>query len=55
MDNEPVDGRPNLSDLELIWRCLNCGEHLRIEGDILPSQCPSCGAPKTEFERVRED
>jgi len=55
MDDRACDGRPNLSDLELIWRCLNCGEHMVVEGETLPEVCPSCDAPKTEFERVRED
>jgi len=55
MDDHALNGRPNQSDLELIWRCLNCGEHMVITGEILPNVCPFCGVPKTEFERVRED
>lgn len=55
MDDQPLDARPNLSDLELIWRCLRCGEHFQVDGEVLPVACPSCGAPKTEFEHVRED
>jgi rubrerythrin len=55
MDDQAFDGRPNQSDLELIWRCLICGEHMVITSELLPDVCPSCGALKTEFERVRED
>lgn len=51
----PIDARPVMSDLEILWRCLQCGEQWHDRGEPLPDRCPGCGAPKTEFERVRED
>ena len=51
----PVDGRPVTSDLELVWRCLRCGEQWPNDGGLLPDTCPGCRAPKTDFELIRED
>lgn len=50
-----VDGRPVTSDLELVWRCLRCGEQWLNHGGPLPDLCPNCQAPKTDFELIRED
>ena len=46
---------PPLPHVRLVWRCLECGFVGAIRGDELPGSCPDCGAPKTEFEYVRED
>ncbi len=51
----PNDSRPTLSDVELMWRCLGCGELWPNRGEPLPDTCRSCGAPKTEFELLLED
>lgn len=51
----PIDMRPTMSELAIMWRCLKCGEMWHDRGDPLPEQCPNCGAPKTEFELVQED
>jgi rubrerythrin len=37
-----------------MWRCWDCGEMGRLEGD-LPSSCPSCGAEKEELYYWAED
>jgi rubrerythrin len=50
-----IDGRPTMSDLEIVWRCLNCGHMWPDDGKPLPDACPNCGAAKTEFELIRED
>jgi rubrerythrin len=44
-----------MSELEIMWRCLKCGEMWPDKGEPLPEKCPHCGAPKTEFELVQED
>jgi rubrerythrin len=49
------DARPILSDVELLWRCLSCGELWPNKAEPLPDICRNCGAPKTEFELLRED
>jgi rubrerythrin len=49
------DSRPTMSDVELMWRCLSCGELWPNDGKPLPDTCPSCGEPKTEFELLTED
>lgn len=38
----------------VMWRCWNCGEMGRIEGD-LPPACPSCDAPREELYYWAED
>jgi rubrerythrin len=38
----------------VMWRCWECGEMGRIEGD-LPDECPSCGASKEELYYWAED
>lgn len=50
-----VDGRPTTSDLELVWRCLQCGDLWPDRGEPLPDTCRNCAAPKTEFELIQED
>jgi rubrerythrin len=49
------DARPAISHVELMWRCLVCGELWPNIGDPLPDTCRNCGAPKTEFELLQED
>ena len=44
-----------MSVMELVWRCLRCGELWPDRGEPLPDACPNCGAPKTEFELLQED
>jgi len=38
----------------VMWRCWECGEMGRIEGD-LPAACPSCGAAREELYYWAED
>jgi hypothetical protein len=38
----------------VMWRCWECGEMGRIEGD-LPDACPDCGAPREELYYWAED
>jgi len=38
----------------VMWRCWDCGEMGKLEGD-LPASCPSCGAPKEELYYWAED
>ena len=38
----------------VMWRCWECGEMGRIEGE-LPPECPNCGAPKEELYYWAED
>jgi rubrerythrin len=38
-----------------MWRCWECGEMGRIEGEDLPSACPDCGAPREELYYWAED
>ena len=40
--------------LELVWRCLRCGE-LWLRRDAPPEACPNCGAPPEELVLVTED
>jgi len=54
-DGSPVDEPPGTSNLELVWRCLRCGELWPNRGEVLPDACRNCGAPKTEFELLQED
>lgn len=44
-----------MGEMEIMWRCLVCGEMWPDLGQPLPDQCPNCGAPKTEFALVAED
>ncbi len=37
----------------IMWRCWECGEMGQIEN--IPSECPSCGAPKEEIYYWQED
>jgi rubrerythrin len=43
-----------LIDMELVWKCLKCGQLLPRDQEP-PERCPQCGAPETEFEAVIED
>jgi hypothetical protein len=38
----------------VMWRCWDCGEMGKLEGD-LPASCPSCAAPKEELYYWAED
>jgi hypothetical protein len=38
----------------VMWRCWECGEMGRIEGD-LPESCPACGAAREELYYWAED
>jgi hypothetical protein len=38
----------------VMWRCWECGEMGRIEGD-LPASCPACGAAREELYYWAED
>jgi hypothetical protein len=40
--------------MTIVWRCMKCNHHFKA-GDELPESCPSCGAPRTEFQLVEED
>jgi len=40
--------------LELVWRCLLCGEQWLRQDQPLKA-CPNCGAPPEEFVLVSED
>jgi CBS-domain-containing membrane protein len=40
--------------MHLIWKCLDCGE-LVTRNEGIPSGCPHCGAPSTEFALHTED
>jgi len=51
---EPPDPTHRTAALELVWRCLRCGE-LWLRQDQPPKACPSCGAPPEEFVLVTED
>ena len=35
-------------EAELMWRCMECGEMGRIDGD-LPDECPGCDAPREDL------
>jgi len=39
---------------EILWKCLVCGE-LKPRYQWIPGDCPSCGAPKSQFVLVDED
>ncbi len=41
-------------DMELVWKCLQCG-YLTSRERPAPSSCPRCGAPETDFEAIVED
>jgi len=41
--------------MELVWRCLNCGEQWPDRGQPLPETCPGCGGPKLDFQLLSED
>jgi hypothetical protein len=49
-----ADARDVFGKAYVMWRCWDCGEMGRIEGD-LPAACPSCGAPKEELYYWAED
>ena len=51
---EPLEPTHRTAALELVWRCLRCGE-LWLREDALPAACPNCGAPREEFVLVSED
>lgn len=41
-------------EVELVWRCTNCGEPGEID-DGLPAECPNCGEPKEALMYWTED
>ena len=51
---EPPEPAHRTAALELVWRCLRCGE-LWLREDAPRDACPSCGAPPEEFVLVSED
>jgi rubrerythrin len=51
---EPLEPTHRTAALELVWRCLRCGE-LWLRQDVPPEACPNCGAPPEEFVLVTED
>jgi len=51
---EGVDATHRIAALEIMWRCLRCGE-LWYRQAPMPEACPSCGAPREEFVLVAED
>ena len=51
---EPPEPTHRTAALELVWRCLRCGE-LWLRQDAAPEACPNCGAPPEEFVLVTED
>ena len=51
---EPPEPTHRTAALELVWRCLHCGE-LWLREDAPPEACPNCGAPPEEFVLVSED
>ena len=52
--DEPPEPTHRTAALELVWRCLRCGE-LWLRQDPPPEACPNCGAPPEEFVLVTED
>jgi rubrerythrin len=51
---EPPEPTHRTAALELVWRCLRCGE-LWSRQEAPPEACPSCGAPPEELVLVSED
>jgi rubrerythrin len=51
---EPPEPTHRTAALELVWRCLRCGE-LWLRQEAPPEACPNCGAPPEEFVLVSED
>jgi len=52
--SEPPEPTHRTAALELVWRCLRCGE-LWLRQDAPLEACPACGAPPEEFVLVSED
>ncbi len=52
IDHERTEG--TLGEAELMWRCWECGEMGKLEGE-LPAGCPSCGAAREELYYWTED
>jgi len=44
----------NIDQTEILWKCLVCGQ-LEPRNEWVLGQCPSCGAPKSQFVLVDED
>jgi hypothetical protein len=42
-----------VGEINLMWRCWQCGETDEIEG--MPDSCPSCGAPAEDLYYWTED
>jgi rubrerythrin len=53
-EGEPPDPAQRTAALELVWRCLRCGE-LWVRQEQPPESCPNCGAPPEELVLVTED
>lgn len=39
----------------VMWRCWECGQMGRIDGEQLPEECPDCGAPREALYYWAED
>lgn len=50
---EPGQQLPGAGEMDLMWRCQNCGEMGEI--DDMPDACPSCGAGREELYYWTED
>ncbi|MEF8779945.1 MAG: hypothetical protein V5A46_04645 [Haloferacaceae archaeon] len=48
------DARDIFGKAYVMWRCWQCGEMGKIEGD-LPETCPACGAAREELYYWAED
>ncbi|PSQ15236.1 hypothetical protein BRD00_14735 [Halobacteriales archaeon QS_8_69_26] len=51
---EHVRSSPQLGEAELMWRCWQCGEMGRLEGEV-PECCPACDSPEEELYYWIED
>lgn len=53
--SEPVTSIRDITGTAYVmWRCWNCGEMGRIEGE-LPESCPSCDGPREDLYYWAED
>ena len=44
----------DFGEAELMWRCWECGEMGRLDGD-LPEACPNCGTDREDIYYWTED
>ncbi|WP_435359895.1 DUF7130 family rubredoxin-like protein [Haloarchaeobius sp. DFWS5] len=54
MSIEHIRAGHEFGEGELMWRCWNCGEMGRLDGDI-PDNCPDCNASKEDIYYWTED